>query len=236
MKYKKYIILIALFAVYIFLIAYTLINLDNYVETASPIYGKSVTVIVDAGHGGEDGGAVDNGIVEKDINLSVSKKLYELLKVSGINVKMTRTDDTMVNPKGNTLRERKVSDMKNRLELFNQSSDNIVLSIHQNKFTQEKYNGAQVFYSQNNMESSELAECVRNNLTTLLQPLNKRECKPAEKNIYLLYNSKVPSVIIECGFISNVNEAKLLKSDEYQNKLAFAIFTGFMDYYNKRGS
>ncbi len=233
MKFKKYILIFVLFAVYIALIIYTFINIDSYISASSLINNSSVNVVIDAGHGGEDGGAVANGIVEKNINLSISKKLCKLLKISGFNVQMTRENDSMVDCVGETLRERKVSDMKNRLALFNRNDNNVVISIHQNKFTQEKYSGTQVFYSANNADSLTLAESIKNNIRALIQPDNKRECKKAEKNIYLLYNAKTPAVIVECGFISNNAEARLLKSEEYQNKLAFTIFTGFMDYYNR---
>ena len=141
----------------------------------------------------------------------------------------------MINESGDTLRERKVSDMKNRLKLFNESENNIVISIHQNKFTQEEYKGSQVFYSTNNKESEKLALSIKTSIKTLIQPHNEREIKPADRNIYLLYNSKTPSVIVECGFISNIEEARVLKDSAYQNKIAFAIYSGFLDYYNKRG-
>ena len=233
MKYRKYILLFFMFVVYIVLIVYTFMNIDSYTSTGSVISGKSVTVIIDAGHGGEDGGAVANGIVEKDINLSITKKLSRLLELSGINVRLTRSSDKMIDSGGETLRQRKVSDMKNRLEIYNQSEENVVISIHQNKFPQSKYSGAQVFYSQNNTDSLTLAESIRSNLCALLQADNKREIKPADKNIYLLCNARIPAVIVECGFLSNPEEAALLNSEEYQNKLAFAVFTGFMEYYNR---
>lgn len=234
MFFKKkacYIALAVLFIIYIALIAVAFINLSNYTQ-ASNIFVQDVTIILDPGHGGEDGGATANGIIEKDINLSISNMLVDIFKASGYNVVTTRATDTMTDTYGESQRERKVSDMKNRLELYNWNENNIVISIHQNMFTQEKYSGTQIFYSANNSESALLAESLKKSVITYLQPDNTRETKEATKDIYLLYNATTPSVIVECGFISNAEEAEKLKNIEYQKKLAYSIFTGFMNYYN----
>ncbi len=231
MNKKKYFIYVLLLLVYIFLIVAAFLSVDR-ISTVNTFSKNAPNIIIDAGHGGEDGGAVDNGTVEKNINLKISLKLKELFKISGFNVVMTRNSDKMINESGTSLRERKVSDMKKRLELFNNDINNIVISIHQNKFTVEKYSGTQVFYGKNNKNSALLAESIKNNVKALLQPDNERAVKPADRNIYLLYNSDVPAVIVECGFISNYNEAKKLNDNDYQNKIAFAVFSGFMDFYN----
>lgn len=227
-----YILIFGLFAVYIILIIVAFYNLENFsdVNTAAT---DNITIILDAGHGGEDGGAVANGIIEKDINLSITKKLGTLLKSAGFSVKYTRTTDTMLNAEGATLRERKISDMKNRLSMFNGSEKNVVISIHQNKFTQEAYSGTQVFYSPNNENSAKLSEAIRENIVALLQPDNKRETKKADRGIYLLYNADTPAILVECGFISNAQEAHKLKDNDYQNKIAFAVFSGLLEYYNE---
>lgn len=234
LKRKSVILYIIFFIIYLILIIFAFYNIDNY-SAVNTEYNSLPVIVIDAGHGGEDGGAVANNVVEKNINLSISNKLRDIFISSGFNVKMTRSSDIMINDSGDTLRERKVSDMKNRLKLFNESENNIVISIHQNKFTQEEYKGSQVFYSTNNKESEKLALSIKTSIKTLIQPDNEREIKPADRNIYLLYNSKTPSVIVECGFISNIEEAQLLKDSAYQNKIAFAIYSGFLDYYNKRG-
>ena len=234
LKRKSVILYIVFFIIYLILIIFAFYNIDNY-SAVNVEYNSLPVIVIDAGHGGEDGGAVANNVVEKNINLSISNKLRDIFISSGFNVKMTRSSDKMINDSGDTLRERKVSDMKNRLKLFNESENNIVISIHQNKFTQEEYKGSQVFYSTNNKESEKLALSIKTSIKTLIQPDNEREIKPADRNIYLLYNSKTPSVIVECGFISNIEEARLLKDSAYQNKIAFAIYSGFLDYYNKRG-
>lgn len=231
-KFKPYYIILAILSItYLILIIFAFVNLNNYTKVNTSIV-NDVTIVLDPGHGGEDGGATANGIVEKDINLSISNMLYEIFKTSGYNVVTTRTTDTMTDTYGESQRERKVSDMKNRLEIYNQSENNIVLSIHQNMFTQEKYSGTQLFYSVNNPESALLAESIRKSVVTYLQPDNTRETKAATKDIYLLHNATTPSVIVECGFISNAQEAEKLKSKEYQKKLAYSIFTGFINYYN----
>lgn len=209
--------------------AYIRVAINANTKNATP----TPTIVIDAGHGGEDGGAVaaDN-TNEKDINLSIANKIVTLCQISGFNVVSTRTTDTAIYDQGITgIKNQKISDMKNRLAIFNSSSDNIVISIHQNKFTESKYYGTQVFYSKNNPDSEILAECVRSNVIDFIQPENNRETKPATKSIYLLWNTSNPAIIVECGFLSNNEELEKLKSDEYQNLIAFTIYSGLLDYY-----
>lgn len=193
-------------------------------------------IVIDAGHGGEDGGAVaDDGTNEKDINLKIALQLEELFKSSGFDTVMTRNEDIAIYDDGcDTIKTKKVSDMHNRLEIFNENENNIVISIHQNKFEQKKYNGTQVFYSPNNEKSEQLAENIRLSVTNMLQPDNSRELKKADKNIYLLYNCTNPSVIVECGFISNNEELEKLKTDDYQKQMAFSIYCGCVEYINSQ--
>lgn len=195
-------------------------------------YNPNYTIIIDAGHGGEDGGAVGkDGTLEKDINLSISKKLQQFLLNSGFNVKMIRDSDISIYDEGLThIKEKKVSDLKNRLNIVNQNENNLLISIHQNKFPENKYNGAQVFYSQNSPKSKELAENIKKSITGFLQPNNTREIKPATKDIYLLHNCKNVAVLIECGFLSNESELQKLNNEDYQSKIAFSIYCGFMEY------
>ena len=182
---KKIIISFLLFIIYIILIVFAFINIDEYSKVNAP-ESFIPTVIIDPGHGGEDGGASANNTVEKNLNLIISKKLYKLLISSGFNVKMIRRSDKMINTEGKNLRERKVSDMKNRLKIYNSNTNNIVISIHQNKFPIEKYYGTQIFYSTNNKNSKTLAEAIKTSVKILVQPDNEREAKPADKSIYLL--------------------------------------------------
>lgn len=189
------------------------------------------TIIIDAGHGGEDGGAVsDSGLLEKDINLDISLTLEKLLIQSGYNVKMIRTEDTSIHDdSANTIRERKVSDIKNRTKIANSDKNNILISIHQNYFTQSQYFGTQVFYSKNNTNSKLLAESIRTAVTALLQPENNRKCKEAS-NVFLLDNVTVPAIIVECGFLSNADEAYKLSQADYRDNMAYSIYLGILEY------
>lgn len=201
---------------------------------SAEISEKELIVVIDAGHGGEDSGAVANSVLEKDINLEIALKLRDMLKASGIEVKMIRESDVSIyDTASGTIRERKVSDLKNRVKIVNNNKKNILVSIHQNKFEQSKYSGAQMFYSINNDKSQILAENIRKSITGLIQPENKRELKKGGSDIYLLNKAAVPAVIVECGFISNEEEAKNLSNEEYQSKMAFAICCGILEYKNK---
>lgn len=195
------------------------------------------TIVLDPGHGGEDGGATSKvGALEKDINLSIALKLRQMLTVSGFPVIMTREEDISIHDKGaDTIREQKVSDLHNRIHIINSDPNHILLSIHQNNFPKGQYSGAQMFYSVNDPQSKEIAGYIKKAFVGLLQPDNTREIKPAGKNIYLLSNAKVPAVIVECGFLSNETEAQKLSKDEYQSQVAFTIYCGFLEYCaNKR--
>lgn len=206
-------------------------------KMASALAGDELPVIVlDPGHGGEDGGATGTtGILEKDINLAVALKLRRMLEISGFQVVMTRDADISINdPDLPTIKERKVSDLHNRLKIIEEQGDCIFLSIHQNHFTDGKYYGSQIFYSANDAQSKVMAESIRSEIIKLLQPENTREAKPATNSIYLLWNAKVPAVIVECGFLSNDSEAKKLSDPKYQEQMAFAVYSGFLDYWDAR--
>ena len=214
---------------------YTAFNYDESVSVSAENNSIPV-IIIDAGHGGEDSGAVDNGILEKDINLSIAKKLRDMLEISGYKVKMTREDDVSIyDNTAESTREKKVSDLKNRVSIINEKSSNILVSIHQNKFEQSQYFGTQMFYSKNNPKSAVLAEEMRKSVVGMLQPDNKRELKSADSSIYILDKAKVPAVIVECGFLSNAEEAKKLSDNDYQQKMAFSIYSGILGYINKKG-
>ena len=207
-------------------------SIHNTSDVFSNNHSNIGTIIIDAGHGGEDGGAeAPDGTLEKDINLKIALKLKTMLLQSGFNVKTIRDTDISVCDNLSTVKERKTSDLKNRLNIFNENQNNVVLSIHQNKFEQSKYYGSQIFYSPNHSESSELAENVRTSIVSLLQPDNTRQNKSAGSNIYVLNKATVPAIIVECGFLSNQEELAKLKTDEYQQEIAFAIYTGFVQYY-----
>lgn len=193
------------------------------------------TIVLDAGHGGEDGGAVGiNDMHEKDVNLAITRYLRDMLTASGFPVVMLRDGDYSIHDANlPTVKERKASDLRNRLKQINSYENCIFLSIHQNHFTEKKYSGAQMFYSTKTPESKVLAEMLRTAVTSLLQPNNKREIKPATKSIYLLYNAEQTAVLAECGFLSNPQEAEKLASKEYQQQMAFSLYCGLLDYWRQ---
>lgn len=200
-------------------------------HTSADIDDDRITVIIDAGHGGEDGGAEVDGILEKDINLSIADKLADTLRLCGVHVTEIRDEDISVyDDSAQTLREKKVSDLKHRVEIVNGSENNILVSIHQNKFDNSSYSGAQVFYSSNNDKSRVLAGSIRNSVLSLLQNDNTRELKPANSDIYLLDNATVPAVIVECGFLSNDEERAKLLDSGYQSEMAYSIAMGVLEY------
>lgn len=193
------------------------------------------TAVVDAGHGDFDGGAVAaDGTEEKTINLAIANDLCLFLTLCGFDVTPTRTDDTTLCADNDaSIRERKVSDMKARLALFEQADINV--SIHQNMFGGAAYHGAQVFYSENNALSKLLGTTVREEILRLIQPDNTRELKTGNRDIYLLHKSDKPTVLVECGFMSNAEELEKLKSAAYQQQMAFAVSCGVMRYYAQKG-
>ncbi len=188
-------------------------------------------ILLDAGHGGEDGGAIGvGGILEKDINLSITLKTAAFLNFFGYNTELTRESDIMTCDEGlKNQRDRKVSDIKNRLEQIENSMCICAISIHQNFFGGDAH-GAQIFYSGNNPESKILAQSIQSGIVSMLQKENKRVIKESTKDIYILYHAKKPAVLVECGFISNSGDAALLSNEEYQNKMAFAIALSSVKY------
>ncbi len=212
------------------------VNSSNviYVESKSITVIDKPTIVIDAGHGGEDGGAVTtDNTLEKDLNLEISLILSDMLKSSGFDVILTRDTDISLFESGNSIRERKISDTYNRLSIYDSSENNIIVSIHQNKFEESKYSGTQIFYGTQNKNSALLANSIKNSVVGMMQPTNTRENKEATNDVFLLSKTKNPAVIVECGFLSNENELKLLKSSEYQKEISFAIMCGILDYYYK---
>lgn len=190
------------------------------------------TVIVDAGHGGMDGGTVAaDGTVEKEINLAIAKRLASVLECAGLRTVMTRTgDDSIHDPSCTTVRAQKISDIRNRLRIMEQTEDSAFVSVHQNHFTEAKYHGTQVFYSGNDTRSEALAQCIQSAVVSTIQPENTREIKRSGTEIYLLYHAVRPAVMVECGFLSNPEETALLKSADYQTQMALAVAQGVMNF------
>ena len=224
-----YIFIIALILALVFLLIFAIMKLNVY--AFEKVHPEDVCILIDPGHGAEDGGAVsDDGVVEKGINLSISTYLKEYLELSGFDVIMTRDDDNIMGDQTlPTLTERRRSDMSARLDLYNSEDVDYVISIHQNKFTESKYSGAQVFYSPNDEQSKVLADYMRKSIVGFLQPENTREITEAGSNIYLLNNCNNPCILVECGFLSNPEETALLNTEEYQKQMAFTIYCGMLD-------
>lgn len=188
-------------------------------------------ILLDAGHGGIDSGGVGiNGAYEKDINLSIVKNLGALLTLSGYEVVYTRTEDISIYDNGvEGIRNQKISDMENRLEIIERYPESIFLSVHQNQYTDKAYFGGQMFYTTNNSGNFRLATIMQNKFAEL-QTGNDRSVKLIDNNLYLFKNTKQPALLIECGFLSNENDAANLSTPEYQKKVAFTIYRGLTEY------
>ncbi len=185
--------------------------------------------MANASHGGFDGGAIANdGTIEKDINLNISLYLERMLINSGFEVIMTRSTDTSTDTESEKFHKK--ADLKNRLALMEEYPDSIFVSIHLNKFTTSAASGSQVFYSGKTESSKQLGEYIQGNIIKLLQPENKRVNKKATSSTYLLYNATVPTVLVECGFLSNPKDLEKLKSTQYQQKMAFCIYCGIKEF------
>lgn len=203
---------------------------DHALPAAAEVSDKPV-IVLDAGHGGLDSGAVGKGgTLEKDVNLAVVKRLQQLLELSGFHTVLTRSEDISIyDPGTEGIRNQKLSDMDNRLELIQSYPDSIFLCIHQNNFTDPAYFGGQMFYNNNNPGNRTLAQIMQNRFAQL-QPGNDREIKLTGDELYLLKSNKNPSLMIECGFLSNPDEEAKLATAEYQQQLAFTIYSGLLDY------
>lgn len=202
--------------------------------TSSNING--IKILIDAGHGYPDGGAIGGtGIAEKDINLSIAKKLGKLFINGGALVYYTRTDDysPAYNDNENIKKGFKTKDLKMRTDMIKKYKPDLFISIHMNKFSDSKYSGAQVFYDGYTQESQKLANSIQHSLKTLADETNNRIEKHSNGSIYILKNCNIPSVLVECGFLSNKAEEAKLLTDNYQNIITYAIYAGTMKYLEK---
>ncbi|MBQ7204079.1 MAG: N-acetylmuramoyl-L-alanine amidase [Eubacterium sp.] len=196
----------------------------NFTQGQAITTGSRYTVVIDAGHGGKDCGTIGaDGTEEKGINLSIALCLYDFLMVCGIDARLVRSDDSELYY---SEKEKSRSDLYNRLDFVNSVKNAALISIHQNHFEDEKEWGCQVWYSKNNPESKVIADNILGSVKHFLQPENERVNKVSDSNYYILYNARVPSVMVECGFMSNINENKLLQNTDYQKKFAFAVLAG----------
>lgn len=187
-------------------------------------------VVLDAGHGGDDPGKIGiNGAKEKEINLLIAEKVKKYLEANDVRVVMTReSDDGLYDP---GVSNKKVQDMKRRIAIIDETAPQITVSIHQNSYPEEYVHGAQVFFYTGSREGQELAEAIQRQLVDKVDPENKRQVK-ANDSYYLLKKTGTPIVIVECGFLSNGEEAEKLCDDEYQEEIAWAIHMGILQYLN----
>ena len=207
-------------------------NIGDAVQvTALPVSGK--VVILDAGHGTPDEGAESkNGTTEAQINLKIVLKIQQLLEQSGCTVILTRSDENAIyDLDAKTLEQKKISDIHNRVKIGNESSADIFVSIHLNKINEQQYYGWQTFYNTNNEQSKDLAEQIQISLNEAIQKENHRIAMKLN-TVYIMKHVEIPISIVECGFLSNPQEEQLLQEDEYQNRLAWGIYTGMMTYFS----
>ena len=214
-------------------ICYAAAQIDNVVTVESSTVEQDAPVIIlDAGHGGIDGGcSTADGKTEKGINLNILLSVRDMSRLFGYDVEVTRDRDMSIHDKGVTgIRNQKISDMENRLDIFNKYPNAVCVSIHQNTFSDPVYHGAQMFYSDTNPESEDLAYIMQQKFVANLQPDNQREIKLCGDELYLCYYCNNPTVMIECGFLSNPEEAAKLTDRNYQQKVAFTIFSGINEF------
>lgn len=225
-------IAIVVMSVFVSIFAFIFVtDKQEMIPTVSlPVSGK--TIVIDAGHGKPDEGAESSkGTTEAETNLKIALKLQNLLEQSGSSVVLTRSDENAIyDIDAKTLKQKKISDIRNRVKIGNESSADIFVSIHLNKIPQQQYDGWQTFYKDGNEQGKKLAEKIQNNLNDAIQKENKRVAKTID-NVYIIKHVEIPTTIVECGFLSNPEEEKLLLEDEYQNKLAWGIYNGIIDYF-----
>ncbi|OAS23258.1 N-acetylmuramoyl-L-alanine amidase CwlD [Paenibacillus oryzisoli] len=219
-----------LVALVVFIYAYELPATKTWSDWTLPLSGK--TIALDAGHGGPDGGAESkDGIIEKDINLAITLRLRDYLQQAGAIVVLTRETDTDLAESGTKgYSKRKTQDLHNRAGLIEKNKADMFLSIHLNSIPSDKWRGAQTFYYLNNPDNPNLAALIQSELKRNLENTD-RVAKPADKTVYLLKTLKIPSALVEVGFLSNPEEAKLLADENYQKMLAASVYQGILRYY-----
>lgn len=208
----------------------SVVYLTEVQETAA-LTDNACTLILDAGHGGEDGGAVSaDGMIEADVNLQIAQRLQALAVLTGVPVMMTRDSADIVYPDtATTTAQRKVADQKQRVEQINAVSNAVLISVHQNFFPSTSPCGSQVLYAATD-GSDALGELMHDNLNAYLNPENRRVAAPISEKIYLMRNIHCPAVLVECGFLSNPEEAARLADPGYETKLAAVIFASYLQY------
>jgi len=222
---KKFLVVTTI-VIGLFLLFIPLIRANrNRIHFPEPRY--DITIILDAGHGGRDGGASSkDGLVERDLVFEITLMVEESLRLQGFNVIMTRIDDEDL--ASENAQNRKKEDLARRVEILNNTEDAIAVSIHANAIGNTRWSGAQVFYDAKALENKELATHIMTAMRNHIEGLT-REQRPIS-NIYILRNSQIPTALVEVGFLSNPSEARLLADSEYQQLIAYAIFEGILTY------
>ncbi|MDR1893012.1 MAG: N-acetylmuramoyl-L-alanine amidase [Oscillospiraceae bacterium] len=207
-------------------------GLDRHIRAANAPALYRPAVIIDAGHGGVDSGAsAKDGTEEKGINLQIALRLRDVLVALGWDVTMTREEDISIHdPSAVTIRQKKTSDLHNRMKIMEANPNALFVSIHQNNFESSRVSGAQVFYAPNVPEAKVLAQSIQQNLKTFVQPDNDFKAKASSDDIYLIHKAKSTAVLVECGFMSNPAESLRLRNSDYQGKLAMAIADALTDH------
>lgn len=231
MKYQKlmpivlfYVLIIGIFLSSTFLISETTSSIAQMIPLE-----REHTIIIDAGHGGVDGGATScTGVLESQINLEIALRLNDLFHLLGFHTRMVRTTDISIYSEGETIAAKKISDLKQRVALVNETPDSILISIHQNTFSDSQYSGAQVFYGSKG-KSSQLADALQNTLIQTINPGSNRRSKKSD-GIYLMEHIECTGILVECGFLSNPEEEAKLRSPGYQNKLCAVIASTVSNY------
>lgn len=228
---KRFGIISTILLISLFVFVFQVASSKQTVQTVSlPVSNK--VIVLDAGHGKPDEGAQSsNGTTEAETNLKITLKVQSLLEQSGATVVLTRSDENAIyDLDKTTLKQKKISDIHNRVKIGNESSADIFVSIHLNKISQQQYYGWQCFYKQNDEKSTALAKSLQENLNGSIQKENKRVSMKLD-NVYIIKHVEIPISIVECGFLSNPEEETQLLSDDYQNRLAWGIYNGIMDYF-----
>ncbi|MDD2494741.1 MAG: N-acetylmuramoyl-L-alanine amidase [Tissierellia bacterium] len=227
--------LIALIIIFIINIYINLSKSVIIIDGSGEPQVKKTKILIDPGHGGVDPGTSgDLRKPEAPINLDISKKLMKFLEGSGFEVEMTRYDDNgLYTEKSNSIKEKKNEDLSNRVKVINSSEADLAISIHLNSFPQKQYYGSHCFYKKSSEESKIAADIFQNYLKEILDKNNKR-VPQVKKDIKIMDNSTIPIVLVECGFLSNNEEEKKLLTDEYQEKIAWAIYAGILDYFKEQ--
>ncbi|MBO5742927.1 MAG: N-acetylmuramoyl-L-alanine amidase CwlD [Clostridia bacterium] len=230
---KKQIFNNAVFLLALLMASISFFSGSNNLKPVMSPYVSGKVIIIDAGHGSPDGGATGfSGSKEKDLNLLVSKSLGNLFMQSGARVIYTRqTDESIYDSDDASIKSKKQSDMKNRKKIRDESEADLFISIHMNKFPESKYKGAQVFYNNSHNDNKSLADLIQKELKNIADSSNNRSPKDSKNDIFILNGSKIPSVLVECGFISNPEEEKKLLTKAYRDKLAYAIYSGVLKYF-----